>query len=190
MDARTATRIAELVGRDDMAQELMPLVYDELKALASAQFMRERVGHTLEPTALVHEAYMRLADLTQIDWQGRTHFLAVGAIQMRRVLVDHARKRDAAKRGGALQRVTLHDEASPSGADDVDVIALDDALEQLGEVDARQARIVELRVFGGLTNDEAAGVVGVSPRTAAGDWRMAKAWLKRALSDEPGDGEG
>ena len=183
MDARTATRIAELVGKEGVAQELMPLVYEELKALAQAQFMRERAGHTLEPTALVHEAYLRLADLTQIDWKGRTHFLAVGAIQMRRVLVDHARRRDAAKRGGAMQRVTLHDEAANDIGADADVLALDEALEALGEADARQARIVELRVFGGLTNDEAAAIVGVSPRTAAGDWRMAKAWLKRALSD-------
>ena len=188
MDVNTATRIAELVGRGEMAHELMPLVYEELKALASAQFMRERAGHTLEPTALVHEAYIRLADLTQIDWQGRTHFLAVGAIQMRRVLVDHARRRDAAKRGGSLQRVTLHDGASDEAGDTIDVLALDDALEKLAGVDARQARIVELRIFGGLTNEEAAGVVEVSPRTAAGDWRMAKAWLKRELADgfEPG----
>ncbi len=183
MDVHTATRIAELVGKGDMAHELLPLVYEELKALASAQFLRERAGHTLEPTALVHEAYLKLADLTQIDWQGRTHFIAVGAIQMRRVLVDHARRRDAVKRGGSLQRVTLYEGAAPDMGDNVDVLALDEALEKLGETDARQARIVELRIFGGLTNEETAGVVGVSPRTAAGDWRMAKAWLKRELAD-------
>ena len=185
MDADKATRIASLVSRDDpdrVADELMPLVYDELKQVAAAHFAQERMGHTLEPTALVHEAYLRLADLTHMDWQGRTHFLAVGAIQIRRVLVDHARRRDAAKRGGAWQKVTLNEELTPEDYSDVDVLALDEALVKLATVDARQARIVELRVFGGLTNDEAAKVVQVSPRTAAGDWRMARAWLRRELS--------
>ncbi len=182
MDTATATRIARLIEAGaPAADELLPLVYDELRALAASHFQRERGDHTLQPTAVVHEAWMRLADLTRIDWQGRTHFLAVGAVQIRRVLVDHARRRDAAKRGGHWHQVTLGDELSPSGAGPVDLLALDEALTKLGATDQRQGRVVELRIFGGLTNEEAASVIGMSPRTAAGDWRMARAWLRREL---------
>jgi RNA polymerase sigma factor (TIGR02999 family) len=167
------------------AEELLPLVYNELRGLARGYMSRETPGHTLQPTALVHEAYIRLVDASQVDWQGRTHFLAVGARVMRRLLIDHARGRGREKRGGGLHKVTLAGGVSPFRDDDVDLeefLDLNQALERLSELDERQAKVVELRFFGGLTVAEVAQVLGVSSRTIEGDWTHARAWLKRELA--------
>ena len=159
--------------------EFVSLIYDELRRRAAAYLRRERPGHSLQPTALAHEAYLRLAQKTRIDWQGKTHFLALAAIEMRRVLVDLARKRAAAKRGG-LVRVTLEDvmNAPPSPG----ILDLNHALERLALLSARQARIAELRIFGGLTEIEIAEQIQVSERTVREDWRIARAWLARELT--------
>lgn len=166
------------------AEELLPIVYDELRRLARAYMSRERRNHTLQPTALVNEAYLRLVDSSRIDWRGRTHFFAVGAEAMRRVLIDHARGRDALKRGAGWQRVTLaHELGTPNGRelDAETLLSLQRALDKLRELDERQARIAELRFFGGLTVAEVAELLGVSKRTVEGDWTHAKAWLRREL---------
>jgi RNA polymerase sigma-70 factor, ECF subfamily len=174
---------------------LMPLVYDELRRIAARYVSRERPGQTLQATALVNEAFVRLATERAREFQNRTHFLAIAALSMRQILVQRARARGAAKRGGAPQRVTLdeaniaNNPAGPAGAGaglsrspgDVDVLALDAALTRLAELDPEQARIVELRYFGGMTVEEAAEAVGVSPATVKRQWAMARAWLKRAL---------
>jgi RNA polymerase sigma factor (TIGR02999 family) len=174
-----------LTGRRATAEELMPLVYDELRRLARGYMARERRQHTLQPTALVHEAYMRLVDQSRVNWQGRTHFRAVGARIMRRILIDHARRRDGLKRGGEQQRVTLGDSLLRPPDPDVDLpelLAVDQALDRLTRLDERQARVVELRFFGGLTTAEIAEALGVSERTVQGDWAHGRAWLKRELS--------
>lgn len=166
------------------AEELLPLVYDELRRLASKYLSRERPGHTLEPTALVHEAYVRLVDEDQDNWRGRTHFFAVGARVMRHLLVDHARGKGRAKRGGGWRRVTLAGQA-PGAARDLsreDLLALDTALGRLAEVDEREARIVELRFFAGLKVKEVASLLGVSKRTVEDDWVHARVWLRRELA--------
>ncbi|HEY6361681.1 MAG TPA: ECF-type sigma factor [Vicinamibacterales bacterium] len=173
----------------DRPHVLMPLVYDELRRIAARYVSRERPGQTLQATALVNEAFVRLATERAREFQNRTHFLAIAALSMRQILVQRARARGAAKRGGAPQRVTLDDAniarspAAPAGAlpGDVDIIALDAALTRLAEIDPEQAKIVELRYFGGLTVEEAAEAVGVSPATVKRQWAMARAWLKRAL---------
>ena len=155
------------------------------EGLARAYLGRERPGHTLQPTALVNEAYIKLVDQTQVDWQGRTHFFAVGARVMRNLLIDHARGRGRAKRGGAWHRVTLAESLTPFTRGELDVdqlLALNEALERLAELDERQGRVVELRFFGGLTVPEVATVLGVSTRTVEGDWTHARAWLRRELS--------
>jgi RNA polymerase sigma factor (TIGR02999 family) len=162
-------------------EELLPLVYDELRALAGAYLARERIGHTLQPTALVHEAYLRLVDQTQVRWRGRVHFLAIGARMMRRVLIDYARRRQRGKRGGDRRRVTLPAVAHQQQLDLEDLLALDDALTRLTELSPRQARVVELRYFSGLGVDETARFLGVAKRTVEGDWTHARAWLKREL---------
>jgi RNA polymerase sigma factor (TIGR02999 family) len=167
------------------AGELMPLVYDELRRLAGGFMRRERRDHTLQPTALVHEAYIRLVDQSRVDWTGRTHFRAVGARVMRRILIDHARQHGSAKRGGGQQRVTLGESLLRSSDPDLDLaelLDLNDAIDRLKELDERQARVVELRFFGGLTSDEVAQVLGVSKRTVEGDWAHGRAWLKRHLA--------
>lgn len=163
------------------ADQLMPLVYDELRDLARNYLRSERRGHTLQPTALVHEAYMRLVDQTRVDWKGRTHFYAVAASVMRRLLTDYARMRGRGKRGGGWRQVMLEELTGPGGQGNVDSVALNDALETLASLDETQARIVELRFFGGLTVDEVAHVLGVSKRKVEGDWTHAKAWLRNAL---------
>jgi RNA polymerase sigma factor (TIGR02999 family) len=168
----------------DVAKKLMPLVYDELRALAARYLGAERRGHTLQPTALVHEAFMRLVDQSRVDWKGRTHFYAVGAEAMRRILIDHARARGRGKRGGDWQRVVLDEADTPQNMRDIDLVALHDALEALAALDEQQARIVELRFFGGLTVEEVAHVLGVSKRKVEGDWTHAKAWLRSALDPE------
>jgi RNA polymerase sigma factor (TIGR02999 family) len=146
---------------------------------------RERPGHTLQPTALVHEAYMRLIDQTRVEWRGRTHFRAIGARVMRRILIDHARRHHGQKRGGDRQRVTLGDSLAAAPDADLDiseVVSLHDALEELGRLDPRQARALELRFFGGLTTAEIAEVLEVSKRTVEGDLMHGRAWLKRVLA--------
>jgi RNA polymerase sigma factor (TIGR02999 family) len=174
-----------LTDRRPTAEELLPLVYDELRRLARAFMGRERREHTLQPTALVHEAYLQLVDQSRVNWQGRTHFRAVGARIMRRILIDHARRRGGLKRGGDQQRVTLGEailRPPDSDVDLVELLAVNDALEALARLDERQARVVELRFFGGLTSAEIAEALGVSERTIQGDWSHGRAWLKRELS--------
>ena len=166
------------------ADELLPLVYDELRRLARHYLSRERPGHTLEPTALVHEAYLRLVDPTRATWQGRTHFFATGARVMRHLLVDHARGKGRAKRGGAWRRVTLAEAVAPTLPRDLrreDLLALDAALSKLAQIDEREARIVELRFFAGLKVAEVASLLGVSKRTVEDDWVHARVWLRREL---------
>jgi RNA polymerase sigma factor (TIGR02999 family) len=175
--------------RSASAETLFPIVYDELRRLARGYMSREPAGHTLQPTALVHEAYLKLVDQTRADWKGRTHFFAVGARVMRRLLVDHARERGAHKRGAGWQRVTLGevlDRAPAEGLGPEQLLDLNAALERPGELDEREARVVTLRVFGGLTVEQVAEVLGVSPRTVDSDWRHARAWLKKELSDGGG----
>jgi RNA polymerase sigma factor (TIGR02999 family) len=168
-------------------ERLLPLVYDELRGLARSQLRRERADHTLQATELVHEAYERLADQSRVNWRGRTHFYAVAAQVMRRLLVDHARQRGRRKRGGGAQRVTLGGVAAPAGLDLEELIALDRTLKKLAALDQREARVVELRYFAGLTTGEIASVLGVSQRTVEGDWAFARAWLKQELEDEGGE---
>lgn len=158
------------------------LAYDALRGLAAAYLRRERSDHTLQPTALVHEAYLKLADAG--DWNSQTHFQAVASNSMRQILVDHARARLAAKRGGGWLRVTLSAITPESRPDDVDLLALDEAMTALAALDERKARIVELRFFGGLTCVESADVVGVAPKTAEADWYFARAWLRDWLSEK------
>jgi RNA polymerase sigma factor (TIGR02999 family) len=163
---------------------LLPLVYDELRQIAARHLERERPDHTLQPTALVHEAYFRLIDQRQVDWRNRAQFLGLAAEMMRRILVNHARERAALKRGGGLQKVALTEALNQPGPE-VDIRELDDSLRRLAEQDPRKAQIVELRFFGGLTNDEAAEVLRVSPATAERDWKFARAWLFAALAEPP-----
>jgi RNA polymerase sigma factor (TIGR02999 family) len=169
-------------GRAEALEELFPLVYDQLRALAASFFRRERAGHTLQPTALVHEAYFRLTGRSQASVRDRAHFFAVAAQAMRRILVDHARRQRAAKRVDPADRVPL-DEASPAvAAADVDLLALHEALDDLAQVNPRQARVVELRYFGGMTTEETAEVLQVSTATVERDWQAARLWLHRQLS--------
>ncbi len=175
-------------GKADGPGSVFALVYDELRRLAAAALRHERPDHTLQPTALVHEAYLRLAEEPSARWQNRGHFLAVAARAMRRILVDHARRHKAAKRGAGVIRITLDDDmervAAALPADGVDLVALDDALSRLGGLDPRQARIVELRFFGGLSVEETASIVGASARTVKRDWQLARAWLKREMAKQ------
>lgn len=165
-------------------ERLLPVVYEELKVLAASYLRRERVDHTLSPTGLVHEAYLKLVDQRSVGWEGRSHFFGIAAQAMRRILVDHARRRIAKKRGRQLQ-VTLDTAAEPAGAPpDEEVAAVDEALARLAALDPRQARLVELRYFAGLSIEEAAEVLGVSPATVKRDWVLARAWLQRELRPE------
>lgn len=187
MGAGPSAEITQLLahlkdGDEAAASKLMPLVYDELRALAARHLRSERVNHTLQPTALVHEAYLKLIDQTRVNWQGRTHFFAVGAQIIRRILVDHARQRKRRKRGGGAARVTLDDAVALAPQRDEEILALDEALEKLAKLDARQAQVVELRFFGGLSVKEVAEQLKVSTRTVEGDWTMARAWLLRELT--------
>jgi RNA polymerase sigma-70 factor, ECF subfamily len=171
-------------GDRDAPARLMPIVYDELRRLADHYLRQERPDHTLQGTALVHEAYLKLIDQTQVDWQNRAHFFGVAAQLMRQILVDHARRHRSAKRGGARQKLTLDEAVDYSQSRDVDLVALDDALTALAQRDERQSRIVELRFFGGLTIEETAVALDISPATVKVDWSMAKAWLRREISRE------
>jgi RNA polymerase sigma factor (TIGR02999 family) len=169
-------------GEAEAVSRLMPMVYDELRAIAARQMRREPAGSTLQATAVVHEAYLRLVDQTRVEWKNRGHFYAVAAQAMRRVLVDHARARRAAKRGGGATPVTWSlDAAEETPVAPIDVLALDEALSRLAAADGAQARIVELRFFGGLTIEETAEVVGRSLATVKRDWRTARAFLHREL---------
>jgi RNA polymerase sigma factor (TIGR02999 family) len=168
-------------GNSTALGQLLPLVYAELRRVAARQLRRERADHTLQPTALVHEAYIRLVDQRQVDWQNRAHFFGVAAQVMRRILVDHARRHGADKRGQGQPCVSIDEAKDVAAPNEIPVLALDHALDRLDKIDAELTRIVELRAFGGLTNDEAAHVLGVSPSTAQRDWRAAKAWLTREL---------
>ena len=161
---------------------LIPVVYAELRRQAARHLRRERAGHSLQTTSLIHEAYLRLVDQREVRWQNRAHFFAVAARLMRRILVDHARRRRRAKRGGSAARLPL-EEALVIAAEksDVDLLALDEALERLAAIDPRQSRIVELRFFSGLSIEETAEVLGVSPATVKNDWNVAKAWLRREM---------
>ncbi len=172
-------------GDTDAPARLMPLVYEELRTLAHQYIQRERPDHTLQATGLVHEAYLRLVDQTTTTWQNRAHFFGVAAQVMRRILVDYARSHRAEKRGGNWDKLAFDEALAPAAERSVDLIALDDALKDLMSLDARQSQIVELRFFGGLTNEEVGEVLQVSPRTVKREWRMAKAWLRRELMPEP-----
>lgn len=170
--------LIEVTNRNSAAVDvLLPLIYDELRSLAANYLRRERSNHTLEPTALVHEAYLRMVDQTQVNWQNRAHFFGVAAQMMRRILVDHARSHNAEKRGQDFQKLSLDENIDKSDERSSELIALDDALQALTEMDEQKARIVELRFFGGLSIDETAEVLGVSAPTVKRQWRMAKAWL-------------
>jgi RNA polymerase sigma factor (TIGR02999 family) len=168
-------------GDRSALSQLLPLVYAELRRVAARQLRGERAGHTLQPTALVHEVFIRLVDQRRVDWRNRAHFFGVAANVMRRILVDHARRRGADKRGEGVPSVSIDEARDVAASDGMPVLALDQALDRLQTVDAELARIVELRAFGGLTIDEAAHVLSVSPSTAKRDWRTAKAWLTREL---------
>jgi RNA polymerase sigma factor (TIGR02999 family) len=160
---------------------MMPLIYDELRRQAQRYLQRERPDHTLQATALVHEAYLRLVDQKKVQWQNRAHFFGVAAQVMRRLLVDHARQQHAAKRGGVVPKLALDEALQVADARAADVVALDEALTALAALDPQHSRLVELRFFGGLTIEETAEVLGVSPATVKRDWSMAKAWLYREL---------
>ena len=165
-------------GDRESLDRLLPVIYDELRRVAANQLQKERADHTLQATALVHEAYLRLLEQREVDWQNRAHFFSIAAEMMRRILVNYAVQRNAKKRGDGAARLSLDEAISFSDEKDFDLISLDDALKQLAEYDAGAARIVELRFFGGLTIEETAEVLGVSDSTVKREWRVAKAWLK------------
>ena len=183
-----SARVSEILRGFDIsdpsqANELLTLVYGELRSLAARQLRREGDAHTFQPTALVHEAYLKLAQGPSIAWQGRAHFYGVAARAMRQVLVDAARKRDADRRGGDLQRVTLNSDVMIDDRGEHGVMDLHEALERLGRMDESLERLIELRFFAGLTLDEAADALGVSRRKAAKDWAAARLWLRRELAE-------
>jgi RNA polymerase sigma factor (TIGR02999 family) len=169
-------------GNQEVVSQLVPLLYDELRRLAAYHLRRERPNHTLQATALVNEAYLRLIDQQAVEWKNRSHFFGIAAQQIRRILVDYARSHQAAKRGGAAARVTLDEAMIVSRDNPGEVILVDETLDRLAALDPQQAKIVELRVFGGLTVEEVAEVLGISPATVKRDWRMAKAWLTREIN--------
>ena len=168
-------------GHTGAIERLLPLVYDELKLLAASQLRRERGEHTLGPTALVHEAFFRLVDQRSVSWQGKSHFFGVAAQAMRRILVDHARRRTAGKRGRQHQATLDSDAAPASDTASEEVLAVDEALERLASLDPRQAQLVELRYFAGFSIEETAELMQISPATVKRDWAFARAWLQREL---------
>ena len=179
----TQLLIAWSNGDQAALDELVPLVYGELRRVARRYMRRERVGHTLQTTALVNEAYLRLIDASRVQWQNRAHFYAIAAQLMRRILVDYARSHNYVKRGGEAHHLPLEDAAVFSAEQAPDLVALDDALKSLAAFDPRKSQVVELRFFGGLSVEETAEVLKVSPRTVLSDWSLAKAWLLRELSN-------
>ncbi len=186
------TRLLHAAANGDRrdADALMSAIYEDLRRLAVAQMRGERRDHTLQPTALAHEAYIKLIGQHSVDWKDRSHFFSVASRLIRRILVDHAREKHAQKRGGGFDRATLDDRDIAAPEHDVDLLALDEALTMLAEIHPRQAEIVELRYFGGLTIEEIAELLGVGKRSVDRDWGIAKAWLYCQLSDDPeGDGD-
>ncbi|MHC4908119.1 MAG: sigma-70 family RNA polymerase sigma factor [Planctomycetota bacterium] len=183
---QTATRLLSDLsgGRAAAAEELLPLVYEELRGLAQGYLRRERADHTLAPTALVHEAWMKLIDQSRVNWQGEAHFKAIAAQAMRRILIDHARGKKRDKRGGGWRRLNLDEAHRFADRAEMDAIEFYDAIERMRTLDERQARITELRIFGGMTSDEIADQLSVSSRTVERDWKMAQAWLRREFSDD------
>jgi RNA polymerase sigma-70 factor, ECF subfamily len=193
--APVAGDVTRLLGdlqadRPDAAPQLISLVYEELHRLARQHMRHERPDHTLQATALVHEAYLRLVQQPERTWQNRTHFIRVAAQVMRRMLIDHARARLTAKREGSLQRVALEEPLLMTAEQSDELVALDEALERLAQVDARQSRVVELRFFGGLTVEETAEALALSPKTVERDWCVARAWLYREVRKGRGDDAG
>jgi len=191
MKSSRSSRVTQLLekfepGDRPAGKQLFAEVYTELRALAARYLHRERKDHTLQPTALVHEVYLKLVGQTSVDWQGRAHFLAIAAKAMRQILVDHARRHRAAKRGGNRHRITLDDNLVIESRRDVDLLALEDALTKLTKLDPRQAQMVELRFFGGLSIAEVAKVMGISKRSVEREWTMVRAWLRRELSRTEG----
>ncbi len=185
-DVAAASEVAKLLlawsGGDQRAfEKLAPIVYDELRRLAHRYMRRERLGHSLQSTALLHEAYIRLVDYQRMDWQGRAHFFSVAAQAMRRILVEHARRKNQ-KRGGGVQRISLDDAAEVGTGRSRDLVALDEAMNALARVDARKSKVVEMRFFGGLSVEETAEVLKVSAITVKRDWSSAKLWLYRELA--------
>jgi RNA polymerase sigma factor (TIGR02999 family) len=184
-DSRSVTQMLRewSAGNAEILDSLMPLVYEELRLQAARFLRKERPNHTLQTTALIHEAYLKLIDQKAVEWQNRAHFFAIASTAMRRILVDHARERHREKRGGAAENLPL-DEALPVSANErsVDLIALDDALNRLAKLDKRQAKVVELRYFSGLSIDETAEILGVSNATVRLDWNLAKAWLRQEIT--------
>lgn len=168
-------------GNRETVDQLLPHIYDELRRLAASYMRRERPDHTLQPTALAHEAYLRLVDQTRANWRNRAHFFGVAAQIMRRLLVDYARKHNAEKRGADFQKLSLDENIDKAVERGQEIVALDRALEELAAIDEQKARIVELRYFGGLTIEETAEVMGVTPITIKRHWRMAKAWLQSQM---------
>lgn len=177
----TALLVAHASGDAKAMDELLPLVYDELRQIAHRRMLRERPDHTLGATALVHEAYLELVDLDRIDWQDRQHFFAIASRVMRNVLVDYATRKRAQKRGGDRQRVPLRHDDPVANVNLADILTVHSALDRLADIDERQVRVVECRFFGGLTIEETAEALDVSPATVGRDWSMARAWLNREL---------
>ncbi len=184
-DQVTALIVDNDPGKEAVFDQLLPLVYDDLRRIAQNQLQKDRSGHTLSPTDLVHESYLNLVNRTRCSWNDRAHFFAVAARAMRHVLIDYARQRGAQKRGGKRHRVTLDDRMVAVDEKTVDLIALDDALQQLAERDPRMVKVVECRFFGGMTLDETAEALDVSVRTVQRDWTRAKAYLHHMLHDPP-----
>src|SRR5271155_3266140 len=177
-------------GEDGAASKLIPVVYDELRRLAGSYMRRERVDHTLQPTALVHEAYLKLVEQRSVDWQSRAHFFGIAAQVMRRILIDHARGYLRDKRGGGQKPVPIDEALVFAPEQSMELVKIDQALEQLTKLDPRQAKIVELRFFGGLTVEQTADLLGISEKTVKRDWSMAKAWLRGELKASHGDTAG
>jgi len=171
-------------GNQAALDQLTPLVYTELRQLAHRYMRRERLGHTMQTTALIHEAYLRLVDQTKVRWENQAHFFGIAARLMRQILIEHARSHTRAKRGGGAVTLSLDEAALVSQARAAELLALNDALERLAAVDPRKSRVVELRFFGGLSVEEAARVLNIAPNTVLRDWRLAKAWLHREISHE------
>jgi RNA polymerase sigma factor (TIGR02999 family) len=180
-DEITQLLVAWSHGEESALETLTPIVYGELRRLAQSYMRRERAEHTLQSTAIVHEAFIRLID-QNVEWQSRAHFFAIAARMMRRILVDHARAKSRAKRGSGMTHVDIDDQTMQSPARSVDLMALDEALEHLAKIDPQRGRIVELKYFGGLSNEESANVLGISTATVQRQWSGAKAWLYRELS--------
>ena len=184
----TRLLVAHRNGNREAVDILLPLVYDELRRIARNQFRSENPGHTLQPTALVNEAYIKLVSGDEVEWQNRAHFFAFAAQVMRHLLVDHARSRRRDKRGGGAAKVDLDNALVISAEPDMDLVALDDALKDLARLDEQQARVVELRYFGGLTIEEIAEAIGITPSIVRRDWTLARAWLRSEL-DRGGAGD-